>query len=152
MRLASGYGRRVTRSRAAVLAIVALAISGCGEKDEPSAGASGGGAAGGESDGERTLSGCLKLWEGPHVGSTRLQTLARTQTIFAKVSIKRDRCEVAFASRDGSIYGRYIEKENITGPWTKDAESAPAKVARRVVRSANARGETDGSLTPGAPQ
>lgn len=131
--------------RVVLTAAAALALTGCGEKDEPSL--SGGG---GNGDG-RTLSGCLDLWEGPHLGSTRLQVIAKSQTIYAKVAVKGGRCVVELASEDGKVYGRYIEKGNVTGAWTKDAESAPRAVARKVVRSANATGNADGSLSPGAP-
>ena len=132
-------------NRLALTAAAAVLLAGCGEKDEPGFG---GGGSGGDG---RSLSGCLDLWEGPHLGSTRLQVIAKNQPIYAKVEVKGGRCVVALASEDAKVYGRYIEKPNVTGAWTKDAESAPRNVARRVVRSANATGNPDGSLTPGAP-
>jgi hypothetical protein len=134
--------------RISLLLLVVLA--GCGSDDD--AGTLGSGS---ESKtkkaGERSLTGCLKLWEGPHVGSTRLGYVAKTQTIYAKVEVAKGRCRVAFASKDGKVYGRYIEKSNITGAWTKEKESASVATALKVVNSANATGQADGGLKPGAP-
>jgi hypothetical protein len=135
------------RRIATLLAVAAL--GGCG-------GDEGGGDSGASSNakkekGGRSLTGCLKLWEGPHVGSTRMKYVAARQPIYAKVEVRGGKCRVSFASRDGKVYGRYIEKPNVTGAWTKDAESAPAKTALKVVASANATGEADGGLKAGAP-
>lgn len=136
------------RQLAAVLA-AALSLAACGEKDEPDVTrAAGGGKA---AKGQRSLTGCLELWNGPHVGSTRLQYVAQRHTTYAKVQVKDGRCVVAFASEDAEVYGRYVEKDNAAGPWTLDAERAEARVARKVVRTANATGHEDGTLTPGAP-
>jgi hypothetical protein len=135
----------VTRPVLTVLLAAAL-VAGCGEKKEPSVGG-----AGTPSGGQRSLTGCLKLWNGPHPGSTRLQTLVKSQTMFAKVEVKADRCQVAFASRDGKVYGRYVEQPNATGDWTQEATSAPVADAKQVVARANARAKPDGFLEPGAP-
>ena len=134
--------------RRGALLFSCLLLAACGGdggagSDEPAAGKA--------RDGERSLTGCLKLWEGPHVGSTRMKFVAARQTIYAKVEVREGKCQVAFASKDGKVYGRYVEKPNVTGAWTKDAESAPVSTALKVVASANATGEPDGGLTPGAP-
>ena len=129
------------------LLICAALLAGCGGEED------GGGAGGGGGDGKggRSLTGCLELWKGPHVGSTRLKYVAARQPIYAKVEVKGGKCLVSFASKDGKVYGRYVEKPNVTGAWTKQAESAPVKTALKVVRSANATGSADGQLDPGAP-
>lgn len=134
-------------------ALVVLTVAGCGGEE-------GGGrlsssqedsqASFEEKDG-RTLTGCLKLWEGPHTGSTRLQNIARTNVISAKVEVVKGKCDVSLASKDGKVYVHYVEKPNVTGDWQQTKESAPRKVALDVVRSANAQGLPDGSLKPGAP-
>ncbi len=128
--------------RTLLLAVTVLA--GCGGGED-------GSSSGGDGDG-RTLTGCLELWEGPHTGSTRLKYVAARQTMYAKVEVDRDgRCRVSFASKDGKVYGRYVEKENITGAWTQDAERAPVATAKKVVASANVTVQSDGGLAPGAP-
>lgn len=129
------------------LLLIAAAIAGCGGGGDEDGGSAGEASAGGE----RTLTGCLELWKGPHVGSTRMKYLTARQTIYARVEIVKGRCRVSFASKDGKVYGRYIEKENITGPWTLEKDSAPVVTARKVVARANAAGERDGGLRPGAP-
>lgn len=129
--------------RGIVIVAVALGLSACGEE-------LGGGSGGEEKDG-RTLTGCLKLWEGPHVGSTRLKYVAARNPMVAKVEVRGGKCRVAFASRDGKVYGRYIEKPNVTGAWTKEADFAPVEKALKVVASANATGEKDGGLRAGTP-
>ena len=139
------------RSAVLVLALI-LAAAGCGD-DEGSGrlGESDNTEPVQEEEGGRTLTGCLKLWEGPHVGSTRMKYVAARQTIYAKVEVRANKCRVAFASKDGKVYGRYIEKSNVTGAWTKEKDSAPAATALKVVASANASGKPDGSLSAGAP-
>lgn len=129
--------------RSTVLVLLLVTLAGCGGDE--------GGEAGSGDAGERSLTGCLELWEGPHVGSTRLKYVAARRTIYAKVEVADGRCRVSFASKDGKVYGAYIEKANITGAWTKEKESAPVKTAQRVVRTANATGEADGGLRAGAP-
>ena len=126
-----------------------MLVAGCGSEDV--GGIAGGGSSSDEKEGERSLTGCLELWEGPHVGSTRLKYVAKNQAIYAKVEVVDGKCRVAFASKDGKVYGRYIEKPNVTGAWTKEKESAPVRTALKVVASANATGEKDGSLRPGRP-
>jgi hypothetical protein len=125
-----------------VLALLVLA--GCGGDEGGDGGGSGKGS-------ERSLTGCLELWDGPHVGSTRLKYVAKTQTVYAKVEVVEGRCRVSFASKDGKVYGRYVEQSNITGAWTKEKESAPVSTALKVVAAANATGQADGGLKPGAP-
>ena len=139
--------------RSAVIVLAVLAGAGCGGDDESSGrlGTSDNTEPVQEEEGGRTLTGCLKLWEGPHTGSTRLKYLAARQTIYAKVEVRQNKCRVAFASKDGKVYGRYVEKPNVTGAWTKEKESAPLSTALKVVASANATGEADGGLKAGAP-
>jgi hypothetical protein len=128
--------------RGLFLVVAVAGLIACGGED--------GGAGEGE-EGARSLTGCLKLWKGPHVGSTRLKYVAARNPMVAKVEVRGGKCRVSFASKDGKVYGRYIEKPNITGAWTKEAESAPVKTGLKVVASANATVNADGSLSPGAP-
>jgi hypothetical protein len=139
------------RSALAVFLAAAL-LAGCGEKSEDTgvSADSGGQASYQESDG-RTLTGCLKLWKGPHTGSTRMKFVASRSTIFVKVTVVENKCVVAFASPDAKIYGRFIEKPNVTGDWQQQADSAPKAEAEKIVNSANATGEPDGSISPGSP-
>lgn len=128
--------------RRVAIVLVAAGLAGCGGEDLPG---------GGEEKGVRSLNGCLNLWKGPHVGSTRLKYVAARQPMVAKVEVRGGKCRVSFASKDGKVYGRYVEKPNVTGAWTKDAESAPVKTALKVVASANATAGADGGLRAGAP-
>jgi hypothetical protein len=134
--------------RPAVFALLAAAaLAGCGEKGEKL-----GNSQGSKPEaGGRTLTGCLRLWEGPHTGSTRMKYVASRTTIYVKVQVVDNTCRVSFSSPDGKIYGRFIEKPNVTGDWQQDADSAPRAEALKIVRSANATGLPDGGLKPGAP-
>jgi len=128
--------------RVALLLVAVLAGCGSSSEGEKEAGSAKGG---------KSLTSCLKLWEGPHLGSTRMKIVAKNQVIAAKVEVEGGKCRVSFASKDGKVYGSYVEKPNVTGAWTKEAESAPVKTALGVVASANATGLKDGGLKAGAP-
>ena len=137
------------RRRSALVAL-ALVAAGCAEKDELVGSGSGRSGSGSESEG-KTLSGCLELWEGPHLGSTRMQYVAKRQKVYAKIGVEGGRCQVEYATPDHKIYGRFIEKDNATGAWSLDAEKGSKAQAERVVETANATGLPDGSLKSGSP-
>lgn len=128
-----------------------LALAGCGAKQEP--GADGASGSGGSSE-RPTLNGCLKLWNNggdAHVGSTAVREVAKGTTVYAKVEIRGNRCHVAYATRALTNSGSYVQRDTAYGPFALDHASLSKRQASRLVRSANAKGQVDGTLAPGPP-
>jgi hypothetical protein len=138
--------------RVLFLAVLMTVLAGCGAKEEPSGGS---GAGGGSEAAERpTLNGCLELWanEGDaHVGSTAVREVAGHSTVYAKVEIRDNLCHVEYATAALTNFGSYVQKDTSYGPFALVKSTLSKSEARKVVRTANATGQSDGTLAPGPP-
>lgn len=141
--------------RLILLTALLAALAGCGAKEEPAAAGSGsGGSTDGASDKTQTLNGCLELWANDgdaHVGSTAVREVAGHSTVYAKVEIRKNVCHVEYATQALTNFGSYVEKDTSYGPFALVKSTLSKSEARQVVRTANATGERDGTLTPGPP-
>lgn len=141
--------------RVLTLALLMAALAGCGAKEEPSAAGSGSGGSGdGASERAPTLNGCLELWanEGDaHVGSTAVREVAAHSTVYAKVAIRDNVCHVEYATKALTNFGSYVQKDTSYGPFALVKATLSKAEARKVVRTANATGQSDGTLAPGPP-
>jgi hypothetical protein len=139
--------------RVLLLAALMTALAGCGAKEEPSVGSGSGG--GDSASVERpTLNGCLELWANDgdaHVGSTAVREVAGHSTVYAKVEIRDNLCHVEYATKALTNFGSYVQKDTSSGPFGLVKSTLSKSEARKVVRSANATGQSDGSLAPGPP-
>lgn len=138
--------------RAFCAGAVLAALAGCGggAEDEQSAPAGGAGKA------ERpTLNGCLELWDNDgdaHVGSTAVRQVAGHSTVYVKVEIRDGLCHVAYATKALTNFGVYVQGDTSYGPFAlEESDLSQAKV-RKIVRTANATAQSDGTLAPGPPR
>jgi hypothetical protein len=140
--------------RLLLLAVLVTALAGCGAKEEPSAGSGSGGSGDSAAEERPTLNGCLELWanEGDaHVGSTAVREVAGHSTVYAKVVIRDNLCHVEYATKALTNFGSYVQKDTSYGPFALVKSTLSKSEAREVVRTANATGQSDGTLAPGPP-
>lgn len=131
--------------------LAALAGCGGGAEDEQSAPAGGGG---GKAE-RPTLNGCLELWANDgdaHVGSTAVREVAGHSTVYAKVEIRGGVCHVAYATKALTNFGAYVQSETSYGPFALEESDLSKARVRKIVRTANATAQSDGTLTPGPPR
>jgi hypothetical protein len=136
--------------RALCLLALASGLAGCGGDEEPASSGSGGSS----SSKTATLSGCLELWDNDgdaHVGSTAVREVAAHSTVFAKVEIRDNLCRVAYATKARTNFGSYVQRETSYGPFALDKSDLSEAEVRKVVETANATGQSDGTLKPGRP-
>lgn len=136
-----------------LLSVLITALVGCSAKEEGSGG-SGSGSGDSDSAERPTLNGCLELWANDgdaHVGSTAVREVAGHSTVYAKVVIRDNLCHVEYATAALTNFGSYVQKDTSYGPFALVKSTLSKSEARKVVRTANATGQKDGTLAPGPP-
>lgn len=141
--------------RLLLLAALMTVLAGCGEKEEPgTAAAAGAGAGSGAAAKRATLNGCLELWDNhgdAHVGSTAVREVAAHSTVYVKVEIRDNLCHVAYATQALTNFGSYVQRDTSYGPFALDRSDLSKSEVRKIVRTANATAQSDGTLKAGPP-
>ena len=140
--------------RVLLLAALMTALAGCTAKEEGSGGSNSGGSGDSAAEKRPTLNGCLELWANDgdaHVGSTAVREVAGHSVVYAKVEIRKNLCHVEYATQALTNFGSYVQKDTSYGPFALVKSTLTKAEARKVVRTANATGQKDGTLAPGPP-